>query len=280
MTEPVLDEQDRYLWDEVWTPALLAHATTQAFRRRHERAKVLVREGIAKAVEVAKAFNVTVSVSGGKDSTAMGELISGEMGFRVPYVSEKDDLDYPGERDHLAHLAQRWGVQIQLLEPPVSLEGEIRRLAKAGLRCDDDIHGKAAELSKLHFYGLMEEASADSAVVFIGLRAEESKGRRMNRRVRGCLYPTKAGRWHCTPLADWHGIDVLAYCVSRGCPLLPLYHCIGFKPEHRERPWLIRKSWWLPGMHAPNGEAAWLRRYFPSLWRKFTDIWPEAAGLA
>lgn len=279
VAEPVLTERDHYLWNEVWVPAFLDHAQTQAFRRRLEVAKSIVREGVAKATALAGSFSVLGSVSAGKDSTAMGELISGEMGFKIRYVSEKDDLDYPGELEHLRLLEERWGVKIEVLTPPVSLAQAIRELAAQGLRADDDIHGRAAELSKQHFYSLMERANEGAAVVCLGLRAEESKGRRMNRMTRGPLYELRTGRWHCCPLADWLGIDVLAYCVSRGVPLLPLYRCIGFKPEHVEKPWLIRKSWWLPGVHSRFGDAAWLKHYYPSLWRVFLQIWPTANGL-
>ena len=48
--------------------------------------------------------------------------------------------------------------------------------------------------------------------------------------------------------------------------------CCGWLPEHRQKPWLIRKSWWIPGAHAANGQVAWLKRYWPSLYAKLAEL--------
>jgi hypothetical protein len=63
-----------------------------------------------------------------------------------------------------------------------------------------------------------------------------------------------------------------------GFELLPVYRCIGWLPEHRLKPWLIRKSWWLPGKSAAKGQVAWLRRYWPSLWERYRTWFPDAAS--
>lgn len=111
------------------------------------------------------------------------------------------------------------------------------------------------------------------------LRLYEEQGL-LNRVSRGLLYQRASGQWVSTPLGDWTGLDVLAYCHSRGVPLLPLYRCCAWPPALREEPWRIRKSWWLPGKSASKGGAAWLRRYWPSLWRQFCEIFPDARSLA
>jgi len=49
---------------------------------------------------------------------------------------------------------------------------------------------------------------------------------------------------------------------------------------HRDRPGAIRKSWWIPeGNAARHGGVAWLRRYYPSLYRTLVDLVPSAAEL-
>lgn len=82
-------------------------------------------------------------------------------------------------------------------------------------------------------------------------------------------------QWISTPLADWRGIDVYAYAVSRGIELLPMYRCVGLM--HDEDPWNIRKSWWVPGSHARWGGIAWLRRYYPSLYARLCRMLPDAS---
>lgn len=70
--------------------------------------------------------------------------------------------------------------------------------------------------------------------VFLGLRSEESKARRMANR-KGALrqyVPTRkdalAGQWSCNPLAWWKTRDVAAYVVLHDLPMLSEYERSGF----------------------------------------------------
>jgi hypothetical protein len=92
---------------------------------------------------------------------------------------------------------------------------------------------------------------------------------------------SKSGRrwsWRAIPIADWRAIDVYAYAVSRGIELLPVYRCCAFM--HAVEPWMLRKSWWLPGGNSRFGQVAWLRRYWPSLYARLCSWMPEARQLA
>lgn len=277
MTEPLLTDKDRYLWSEVWTPAFHAHVTTRAFRQRHARALELARQ----ALDLSP--TPLLMVSGGKDSTALGELVCGELGARPPGLSEKDDLDYPGEEEHLDQLGQRWGVEVKIVRPAVSLQGWLKEHGQ-GLSASDDLHSRLSAFSQAGFYGVIEPHTRGCGVVLLGLRKEESRHRLVDRATHGPLHRwtsgPQAGTWRACPLIDWTGLDVLAYCVSRGAPLLPLYRCIAFPPEYRQEPWRIRKSWWLPGKSARWGGAAWLRRYYPSLFLRLCELFPDARSMA
>jgi 3'-phosphoadenosine 5'-phosphosulfate sulfotransferase (PAPS reductase)/FAD synthetase len=111
--------------------------------------------------------------------------------------------------------------------------------------------------------------------VALGLRSEESGIRRRVREMRGRCFRLASGQLRCLPVADWSGLDVFAYAHSRNIELLPVYRCVALM--HAREPWLIRKSWWLPGSHAAQGGVVWLRRYYPSLYDKmcalFGDTW-------
>ena len=49
---------------------------------------------------------------------------------------------------------------------------------------------------------------------------------------------------------------------------------------HKSNPGAIRKSWWLPeGNAARHGGVAWLRHYYPSLYRTLAEWVPAAAQL-
>lgn len=267
--EPVLRADDLAIW-ETWQRTALVHARTRAFSKRLDRARTTTDEAVRQIADLA------IMWSGGKDSTAMTHIIRVVCGHDLPAYSEKDDLDYPGETEYVERLAWQWGLRLKVLTPDQSLQEWMTEQAEAGTLgpADEDFHGRAAALSKEHFYDLVESASRQHGGIFLGLRKNESAGRMRNRASRGTLYRKKSGQWVCTPIADWSGLDVMAYLASHEIPVLDVYRCIGFM--HRDEPWRVRKSWWIPGAHTRWGGIAWLRRYYPSLYHRLCRWMPDA----
>jgi 3'-phosphoadenosine 5'-phosphosulfate sulfotransferase (PAPS reductase)/FAD synthetase len=288
-SEPILTDDDRAVWD-AWAKAAREHARTQAHRRLVARSRAAVLEALA----LPDAVNPGVSWSAGKDSTAMAHLVCVTAGAAdaVTLVSEKDDLDYPGEREYVETLAAQWGARLKILTPPISPREFITEAAKRGeLMSYDDIHSRAASLSKACFYGLMEADNNGRGLVMLGLRAEESQ---IRKRVGKWAHiaaakhrdeddgPTSgltrwhkgASQWRCYPVMDWKAVDVFGYLLSHGVEPLSVYKCLGLM--HRDEPGLLRKSWWLPGGHTADGQVAWLRRYYPSLHRQLCAWMPDA----
>ena len=266
--EPILRAEDHRAWDQ-WMRAVRLHRHT----RQHANAVDHARRLVARAM--ATGSRPAISLSGGKDSSALTHLVAVTCGAKVDVISEKDDLDYPGEEAYVRALAERCGVPITIVRPEVSPATWIAQRA-AYMSGGEDVHGRNAGLSKACFYGVMERAGQRYDVAFWGLRAEESGRRKSLLEGKGCLYTLKAGGARCHPLGWWRGIDVYAYLETHGIELLPVYRCIGFLPEHRREPWRLRKSWWLPGAHAAHGQVAWLRRYWPSLWDRYLAWFPDA----
>ncbi len=270
LAEPILRVEDHRAWD-AWMRAVRLHARTIAFRRAVDRALAIAAEALMGAT------SPSVAWSGGKDSTVLTHLVAVELGGQVKVVSEKDDLDFPGEEQYVRDLGAAWKLDLRVVRPDVSPREWMEQHASKLAGCAD-IHSRSAGLSKACFYKVIEEATQHHDVVMLGLRAEESGVRRISRAKNGVIYPLKSGQRRANPIADFRGIDVYAYAETRGIELLTLYRCIGFANAHT--PWLIRKSWWLPGSHTAHGQAAWLRRYYPSLWEIFREIVPDAQAYA
>jgi 3'-phosphoadenosine 5'-phosphosulfate sulfotransferase (PAPS reductase)/FAD synthetase len=266
--EPVLRPDDLRAWD-AWRSAARLHARSPAHRRVVDQARRVA------AAALEQSDRACCGVSGGKDSAVLGDLIRGLGAREVVMQSEKDDLDYPGEEAYVAALGARWGGPLEVVRPPVSPLGWLLEHAGA-MHADSDVHSRAAELAKACFYRVMEAATAPYDTLFLGLRAAESGHRKKSRWSKGLLYTTVQRPWQrrCTPLGDWKGIDVYAYAEAHDLELFDVYRCVAF--AHRLEPWTIRKSWWLPGSHSRNGQAAWLRRYYPSLFELFRRIFPDA----
>lgn len=265
ISEPALTQNDRAIFD-AWLRQAWVWSQTRVHRQRVEKAMGLVCRCLEKAPDTA------VMWSGGKDSTAMVHLVK-SAGANCTVYSEKDDLDFPGELEYVQTLAKQHFLDLHILTPPVSPKQWLQAHA-AELRAGDDLHSRAAELSKTCFYSVVEKASQGHSAIMLGLRQEESKSRWMNRVTHGTFYQKRTGQWVCTPLADWHGIDVYAYLVSREVPLLDVYRCVAFM--HRDDPSRVRKSWWLPGANTRFGGVTWLRYYWPSLYRQLLEWLPDA----
>lgn len=266
MTEPRLTPEDRRIWD-AWRRQALTHART----RRHLGRVESARREIERMAE--RRPDAYVAWSAGKDSTALVHLVRVECAVPGRVMAVKDDLDFPGEEEYLRELADAWGVDLDILRPPFSLQAWLAEHA-ADIEADEDLHSRSAAFSKAAFYAVVRayRESMGAPGVYLGLRAEESRGRALNRYQRGRTYQKADGEVVCQPLADWTGIDVYAYLLSRGIDLLPMYRCVRL----HERPDRVRKSWWLPGASTRHGGMVWLRAYYPSLYRRLCELLPDA----
>lgn len=268
--EPILTAEDRRVWDG-WRRTFGMHTRTLAYRRAVDGARRIA------ARDLGKAKSPMLSLSGGKDSTALAHLVRVDLGADVLAVSEKDDLDYPGEEPYVRELAAAWGLRLDVVRPPVSPMTWL--LERRGfLSAGEDMHSRTAGLSRACFYGVMERASQGHDLVLWGLRAEESGRRRALLTCKGVSYQLIGGSRRSAPLAFWSGLDVFAYLHAHGIEPLPVYRCCGWLPEHRRAPWRIRKSWWIPGAHAANGQVAWLQRYWPSLYARLEELTHDASS--
>jgi 3'-phosphoadenosine 5'-phosphosulfate sulfotransferase (PAPS reductase)/FAD synthetase len=241
----------------------------------HRRKVAIARERMAEAM--AAHPDARLGWSAGKDSTALAAMI-GEMGLSVPAFGEKDDLDYPAELEYLHALGARFRLPVEILTPEISL---LQFLKDQRVSLVNDLHGQTASLSRDHFYGLLRRhrKQAGYNAVILGLRSDESRARKMNRRSHGWIYTRASdGLTIIAPLADWEDIDVHAYLTSRDVPLMPLYLCIDPGMDALK----IRKSWFVAGGFAASigGHYVWLRRWWPDLWERIADIDPEMRRLS
>lgn len=268
MREPVLTPEDHRIWRQLERTAL-AWSQSRTHRRRVDKARAVVDE-------MATRFpNAYVAWSGGKDSTALAHFVSVECGAASRAFSIKDDLDFPGEVEYVEQLAAWWWLDTEIVRPPFSLQQWL--IDHPEVMARDDHHSRSAALSREAFYPLVERINEERGGVYLGLRSEESHGRRMNRAKRGTIYEQSSGQTVCQPLCDWAGLDVFAYLLSRRIDPLHVYRCVRL----HKSPWLVRKSWWVPcGSTMGHTGATWLRTYYPSLYRRLCELLPDAVALA
>lgn len=247
---------------EYWRDMYLIHSKSRSFQKKVDEALGIIEEFVSIG---SKNY---CTLSGGKDSSVLTHLVS-SIDNSIPVLSEKDDLDFPGEVKFVSEFCSLCDVNLHIVTPDVLLFDLL-----VNYDFTDDLHSQGTRFSEKYFYGLLRsfKCSGNYKGVFLGLRSEESKGRRINGKINGPIYYNK--RWKqlvCQPLINWSGKDVFAYLFSNSLPILPIY----FQTAFHDSPEEIRKSWIIPSGESQRGKAVWLRHYYPDLYAKLMSVNPK-----
>ena len=183
-------------------PQDLLHAELGAFCRKVERARLII-------TEARRIGRVGVSFSGGKDSTVCLDLVRSAIPD-APAAFFDSGCELQSTREIVKHY------QVPTIHPRMSFP-EMARYAGWWGHPDPVDAGcpfavKAVVIDEPAEVFVVRERLRVST---IGLRAEESKGRKINARVRGELYQASDRTWHLCPIAFWSTDDVWAYLASR-----------------------------------------------------------------
>lgn len=289
-------------WESTWR----LHATSRGFGRRLERA-------MADASELINKGRVFLSMSGGKDSVALAAVIH-RAGIRPPCVAHAwSPLNTPGMERCAWDSADRFGLELDSREPDVigsiqwhRLQAVNGKLPKSLADLVNSIRGNPTNVWELleaipTRYQITQDpaarllkritASGNMMVAFsyehgfsgswLGLRADESRGRLMNRIVRGTIYQSAVdGRWVCAPLADWSARDVYALITTGDWPLCPHYRLLserlGIPPES---PMSRVDCLITDDAIAARGAIAHIRVLYPEIWSRLSRTRPELVGL-
>lgn len=247
----------RYPWR-----ALCAHSMTRQHRRRID----LARRAVGGRVDIdPESLGWYAAISGGKDSMVMAHLLA-SMGLPLPAMCAlRPAVDFPAKDRYVLASMREMGHDVALLYPDRD-DDPLAELAEAGVDLDGCPYEIGWEMAERGLWGSISEwlAVHDYAGCFLGLRAGESRGRMMNRRLRGTSYLRRDGMSICTPLADWTAQDVHAYLLAHDIPPLPLYLCV----DPGDNGMMLREDSILTGGAAAaiGGAYAWLRRWWPEEW--------------
>ena len=172
-------------------------ARNGGYKRRLEKTK----EHIKQCLKTCP--NNYVSCSFGKDSTVLLHLV----------LQEKKDvqarfISWPETKyiDNYDEVIKEWeSLGVDILELKLTRE-----------TLDEKVKDRWLKLAK------------NASGSFVGLRASESKGRRITLRANGTIYKNKKGFYRLCPLAWWQDMDIAAYVVENSLPTLNTYKKKGF----------------------------------------------------
>lgn len=231
------------------------HARLPAFRHRVAKAEARVVEWL----EIVA--NPYVAVSSGKDSTVVLDLVRRQRPA-TPAVYFDADSSYPETREWLAATNN---VILYPTDEPI-----LDTLARYGLEGGAELDRATMQST---VWGPVKRLLAEYGFdgVCYGLRAEESRGRRLHAYVRGAVFRYKRDDvWACQPIWDWSYNDVWAYIVSRGLRYCGAYDRMWDMPEDDQR-----LSYWAGETKRRWGRYAWLKRNYPELFNRLAARIPE-----
>ncbi len=237
------------------------HARTAMHRARVAKTIRMIRDIHAEGLKLFFAF------SGGKDSTALAGLLE-DAGVEAHAVHVHTELNTPGTREHVDVVTDILGMGLDVYEPEESVWDLLAQPVVGG---KDPLLDRASAGSLLVAYTYEHDLDGS----WTGLRADESRGRRMNARVRGALYQLASdGKWIAQPLLWWTAQDVFAYAVTRGLPVHPhyrlAYEVCGVTPERARVDCIVT-----PEGPAAMGAHAVAQRLYSNLWRRVEDARPS-----
>lgn len=236
------------------------------YSRRVERARSVVAEALAVGP-------TAIMVSGGKDSVALLHLAR-QINPEIPAFFVNDGAQLPWTLEVIDRLRQM-GHAIMTLDTVISLPDMYRKVGMLGYdgpdRLDGEWHWTTDDFRRV----LIDEPSErvrdmGYPVHLLGLRADESWARMVNRRAHGVIYGRKNGVTIACPLADWSGEDVFAFIVSHDLPLSPIY----LQPDDPERE-RRRTAAVLIDEAARMGEWRRIRELLPDYWAELASEFPS-----
>jgi len=241
---------------ETQRKADLLHARTQEYQTVVASAK----QTIYHALQHMK--NPYVSFSGGKDSLVMLHLVLEQK--RVPVVYWDADASNPDTENFLELIVDKWDLDMIRFKT----ESMMSVFRKYGIN-----HPKIEEKTMLAtvyrpIKKLMRDYDFDG--VFVGLREEESFGRRQLIRHKGSVFWNKSqGILECLPVAYFSVQDIWAYITSHDLPYNAVYDRQSL-PRNE-----IRVSYWCGESAREFGRFVWLKKEYPDLYNKFAAEFPE-----
>lgn len=237
----------------------LAHSMSDTYKRRMEKA----RQNICESLRIS--MKPYIAFSTGKDSTVLANLVW-EQSPDTPAVYFDADAAFPESLESLERYSNRKEVIIFKTEPILDT------IARAGGPTAHNCEARTLE-NQVHIpvKNLLKEYDFDGA--FVGLRAEESQGRKKNLRVRGPIHFSKQyGIYSFWPIGHLTFDDVWAYILSNDIDYCALYDKqfeMGLPFED------CRLSYWAGETNHEFGRWIVLKRGWPELFNKLADRFPE-----
>jgi 3'-phosphoadenosine 5'-phosphosulfate sulfotransferase (PAPS reductase)/FAD synthetase len=194
-----------------------------------------------------------VSVSGGKDSTLLLELVR-EADPSVPAVRADPPNPLRDRAEHVAALQRAAGGLWHVVPYDWDVQGVI---------CGTVLYPAGLKIRVLQAFHRQQGHTG----LAVGVRAGESRSRAIHVARRGLLYTRKDGMVVCQPLSRWSAEMVLgALLRSDRLPLNPVYSRLSAAPQSLEH---LREGTWRP---ITPTQRIWIATHYPEVLADFDRL--------
>jgi 3'-phosphoadenosine 5'-phosphosulfate sulfotransferase (PAPS reductase)/FAD synthetase len=210
------------------------------------------------------------SISGGKDSLVALHLISRVFpACPLVWVNQGELAEW----EDCIELIEALKSDYQILElcPPRSL---LQLYKDFGIPLDGKMNTKLDKIiNQKLIYDPLEEYQErhDIKGYAWGIRAQESRNRKLYLKQHGEVHLIKKGFWVCSPVGFWKTKEIWQYIDSHRLPYPAMYD--------RDR-MTVRNGPPIGTTGVNWGRLVELRRFYPEKWQQFIDIFPELSPYA
>lgn len=226
------------------------YSKLNVFKKRLDKSKMIINKWLSMCK------NPYIAFSAGKDSTCVLNLVR-EQNKNVIAVYFDADCAFPEASELIAKTENV--IKFKTTESFLDILKRTEHLS------DNEIDKETMRIT-VHapIKKLITEFKFDACAY--GLRAEESKARKMNFKTKGNIFKNKKGTIMCQPIAHWTYYDVWGYIFSENIDYCGTYDRMWNMPEREQR-----ISYWAGESNRNFGRWAWLKKNYPELFNKLNS---------
>jgi phosphoadenosine phosphosulfate reductase len=240
----------------------LLHSQMRQFKNKVQQSKEIIK----KALEITEKW--VISCSFGKDSIVLLDLVYHIKPCKV--IMSDSGYQLPETYKTREEVEKKFKFKTLILPQLMPFEQFLKEFGLPGINRTEAQHKKVVEATKKH--RLDDFAKENGAKgIFWGLRAEESRGRKMLLGKHHTYYNNSRDTWFSAPLYNWTANDIWAYIISNDLPYPEFYD---YQDCGKTRDW-IRNTSWTSTDGANEGRIIWLKKHYPQLYLRLEKEFPE-----
>jgi len=246
-----------------WREEYILYSRLPVFKRRVNDSAEIIEQALAKDVKW------YIACSFGKDSICLLDLAI-KIKPDLPVLHMDSGYCFPETYETRDYYMKQYNLNLTVLPATIDYFELMHQFGMPGISRTKSQQIKVVKMIKKDHPAEWAKKHGLSGV-FMGLRKDESNGRRYTLNIRSPIYQTGDGMWKCCPLANWTIKDVWAYIITNNLKYPAFYDYTGIPGYDRE--W-IRNSSWCTTDGAERGKIVWLRKYYPELYRRLIKEFP------